>query len=82
MKALIPQLYDLFTDHSAFHRSDLVKKLNAKRTTLFDSLEEMEEKQILKRVTRKMTAGRGRPNTFWIKNPSFEGTLASAFASE
>ena len=68
MEYLTPIQYDLLNELSkgiSLTRNDLVETLNKSRTTLYDNLEKLEKKKLIKRY-RKQNGLVGRPLTFWF----------------
>ena len=65
---LTPIQYDLLNELSkgiSLTRADLVKKLHRARTTIYNNLEKLEIKKLIKRYS-KQNGLRGRPLTLWF----------------
>ena len=65
---LTPIQYDLLNELSkgiSLTRNDLVTKLEKPRTTIYNNLEKLEIKKIIKRY-KKHNGFRGRPLTLWF----------------
>lgn len=65
-----PTMYSVIielSENGSMSRKQLCKKLNTARTTVFDSLNRLQKRNIVSKFT-KNSGERGRPEVFWKLN--------------
>ena len=58
------ELMDLLRKHGPMTRSDLIKKLNSPRTTIYDNLTRLQNHNLVRKFSRP-TNSRGRPLVYF-----------------
>jgi len=61
-------IINLMSKTGGLRRHQLCLLLNKPRTTIYDNLSKLAEKDIVKKKVVPLGNGRGRPHTYWILN--------------